>query len=95
MTAPDLPWVAQRPASVTDRQDYMRRDRSTGSYTYATRARRGYRAEVVRRVDGKLEYERCYHTHTKPSGARKCAEAIARDLNRELTASPPSAILGS
>jgi hypothetical protein len=43
---------------------------------------RSFSGIVWRKVDSQVEQGRCPHAHSKPSSATKCAEALAKRLNR-------------
>ena len=44
---------------------------------------RAFRGVVWRKADGKVEQQHCEHAHSKRTSAAKCAEGMAKRMNRK------------
>lgn len=73
------PWTATNPSQFRDKR--VRLERERGLVTQYVRAFHG--AIVRRDENGKHEYDRCPHAHSKMGAARKCAVAEAKRRNRK------------
>lgn len=77
-------WFARNPVMFHDTRVQYRRSAGGEHDVRVVQRVRSYRGLVGRRVEGtrREEYERCGHAHLKMGAARKCAERLARRLNR-------------
>jgi hypothetical protein len=79
----DTAWRVYGTARFVDRRQILSTTLSDGTRREGhVRNVRAYRAVIGRRRNGKQEYDRCPHAHSKQSAARKCAERAARILTR-------------